>query len=312
MKRCRLAWCVVIGCVAAGNPVAHAGPPPDIARALTAIGRVIDPVATGALYAPQLKAQSYAGIRVTRDVRYGPDDKQGLDVFMPETASSSAPTVVIFVHGGGYVRGDKHAPDSPFYDNVMLWATAHGMIGVNLNYRLAPQNTWPSGAEDVGLAVRWVQRNIAPDDAPARIVLVGHSSGASHVAAYVAQLRQHAPRGAGLAGVALISPGIIDPAGASGPARDAYFGEDASTYAARTSLPGMQGTRLPVMVTIAEFDPPEFVGYAMQLKGALCAVQRCPTWARFTGHNHLSEVYAFNTADNAVGEALLAFIQANR
>ncbi|BCG03158.1 hypothetical protein PPGU19_077260 (plasmid) [Paraburkholderia sp. PGU19] len=313
MKHCGFAWVVVVsGCVAIG-PVAHAEPPPDIAPKLANIGRVIDPVATGALYAPQLKAQSYEGVRVTRDVSYGPDDKQRLDVFVPAATQASPRAVLIFVHGGGYVRGDKHAPDSPFYDNVMLWAANHGMIGINVNYRLAPQNGWPSGAEDLGLATRWVQQNIAAQGgAPARIFLVGHSSGASHVAGYVAQPRFHGPQGVGLAGVALISPGIIDPTRAKGPTRDAYFGEDASVYAERSSLPGILIAPLPVMVTVAEFDPPEIEGYATQLRGALCDARRCPTWTRFAGHNHMSVVDSFNTADDEVGAALLAFMQVGR
>ena len=313
MKHCGFAWVVVVsGCVAI-SPVAQAEPPPDIAPKLATIGRVIDPVATGALYAPQLKAQSYAGVRVTRDVSYGPDDKQRLDTFVPEAAPSSPRAVMIFVHGGGYVHGDKHAPDSPFYDNIMLWAANHGMIGVNVNYRLAPQSRWPSGAEDLGLAVRWVQQNIAAQGgAPSRVFLVGHSSGASHVASYAAQPRFYGLQGVGLAGVALISPGIIDPARATGPARDAYFGEDASVYAERSSLPGMLSTPLPIMVTMAEFDPPEIEGYATQLRVALCDSKRCPTWARFAGHNHMSVVDSFNTADDEVGAALLAFMQASR
>ncbi|CAN7342883.1 hypothetical protein ACOCG7_21255 [Paraburkholderia sp. DD10] len=37
-----------------------------------------------------------------------------------------------------------------------------------------------------------------------------------------------------------------------------------------------------------------------------------PTWARFAGHNHISVVYSFNTIDDEVGAALLAFMQAER
>src|SRR5260370_42345956 len=98
MKHCGFAWVVVVsGCVAI-NPVAQAEPPPDVSPKLATIGRVIDPVATRALYAPQLKAQSYAGVRVTRDASYGPDDKQRLDTYVPEAAPSSPRAVVVFVH----------------------------------------------------------------------------------------------------------------------------------------------------------------------------------------------------------------------
>jgi triacylglycerol lipase len=49
--------------------------------------------------------------------------------------------VLIFVHGGAFVGGNKRTtPTSPFYDNVMLWAVNNGFIGVNATYRLAPQS----------------------------------------------------------------------------------------------------------------------------------------------------------------------------
>ena len=55
----------------------------------------------------------------------------------------------MFVHGGGMIRGNKRPPGSPFYDNVMLFAARHGMVGVNVEYRLAPQFPWPAGTEDL-------------------------------------------------------------------------------------------------------------------------------------------------------------------
>ena len=49
-----------------------------------------------------------------------------------------------------FVAGDKSAPGTPYHDNVALWAARSGMVGVTMNYRLAPEHRWPSGAEDVG------------------------------------------------------------------------------------------------------------------------------------------------------------------
>ena len=39
--------------------------------------------------------------------------------------------------------------------------TQQGMVGVNINYRLAPKNTWPAAHEDLAATVHWVQQNIA-------------------------------------------------------------------------------------------------------------------------------------------------------
>ena len=114
--------------------------PADIAAKLQEIGRVVDPPATAPLYAPLQQKEPYRGVKVDRDVKYGPADRNLLDVFTPEAGSSFRP-VLIYVHGGGFVAGNKHPPGSPFYDNVMLWAVKNGFVGVNVTYRLAPQAT---------------------------------------------------------------------------------------------------------------------------------------------------------------------------
>jgi acetyl esterase/lipase len=50
-----------------------------------------------------------AGVKVERDIKYDPADQNLLDVFTPEAASSARP-VLIFVHGGGFTRGNKRSP----------------------------------------------------------------------------------------------------------------------------------------------------------------------------------------------------------
>ena len=158
----------------------------ETAAKLQELGRVVDPPNTAPLYAPLQQKEPYQGVRVERDVKYGPADRNLLDVFVPETASPPRP-VLIFVHGGAFTAGNKRGPNaSPFYDNIMLWAVKNGFTGVNMTYRLAPQSTWPAAAEDVASAVQWVSDKIREHGGdPARIYLMGHSAGAVHVASYV-------------------------------------------------------------------------------------------------------------------------------
>jgi acetyl esterase/lipase len=132
----------------------------EIAWKLLELGRVIDPPKTAQLYAPLQQKEPYHGVRVERDIKYGAADRNLLDVFTPETTATSARPVLIFVHGGGFVAGNKRTGDSPFYDNIMLWAVKNGFVGVNTTYRLAPQSPWPAAAEDLGTAVKWVSDNI--------------------------------------------------------------------------------------------------------------------------------------------------------
>ena len=47
--------------------------------------------------------------------------------------------MVIYVHGGGFERGDKRQAGTPFYDNLMLWLTQQGAVGVNIDYRYGAQ-----------------------------------------------------------------------------------------------------------------------------------------------------------------------------
>ena len=60
--------------------------PDDIAWKLIEIGRTVDPPKTAALYAT-LQKEPYAGVKVERDIRYGPTERNLLDVFMPEATS---------------------------------------------------------------------------------------------------------------------------------------------------------------------------------------------------------------------------------
>jgi triacylglycerol lipase len=179
--------------------------PEDIAWKLLEIGRVIDVPKTAAIYAPLQQKEPYAGVKVERDVKYGPADRNLLDVFTPETNSSARP-VLIYIHGGGFVRVNKRGPDSPFFDNVMSWAVKNGFVGVNATYQLAPLAAWPAGTEDVAAVVAWVSGKIGERGGdPARIYLMGHSAGAVHVANYVSHPEFHKVRDGGLAGAVMVS-----------------------------------------------------------------------------------------------------------
>ena len=54
-----------------------------------------------------------------------------------------------------------------------------------MNYRLAPEFTWPSGGDDVSSVVNWVKDNIAEYGGdPSQIILIGTSAGAVHVSTF--------------------------------------------------------------------------------------------------------------------------------
>ena len=273
---------------------------PDLAQGLAHIGRVVAPPPTEKLYAPLHEREPYAGVQVRRDVRYGADARHLLDVFQSGAPQTGKP-VLVFVHGGAFMRGERRTGESPFYDNIMLWAVRQGMVGVNMTYRLAPANPWPAAQQDIQAALKWVRENIAASGGdPSRIILMGHSAGAAHVAQYVAHPQFHVVPSSGLAGAVLLS-GLFDPATAeANPPLQAYFGKDTTQYPARSAVPGLVASRVPLLIAYAELDPEDFHIQSGQLNTALCNAGRCQGLYRLSGHSHMSEVYSINTADTAV------------
>jgi triacylglycerol lipase len=277
------------------------------------MGRIIDPPKTAAIYGPLQQKEPYAGVKIERDVKYGPAERNLLDVFMPEANASPRP-VMIFVHGGGFVGGNKRNPGSPFYDNIMLWATSNGFVGANTTYRLAPASPWPAGAEDLASVVQWVSEKIAERGGdPARIYLMGQSAGAVHVAGYVSHPELHKVKGGGLAGAIMVS-GIYDLTGSPlGDPEIAYFGSDPSRYAERSSLKGLVEARIPLMITAAELDPPRFVEQFKKLQQATCEGSNgCAKSYMLPQHSHMSEVYAINTPDTRLTDRILEFVKTGK
>ena len=155
------------------------------------------------VYTPILRATPKTGVRATMDLAYGQDQRHKLDVYRPE--GKSGVPIVVFIHGGAYVRGDRNM-NAEVYANVAMYFARQGLVGVNATYRLAPAAQWPAGAEDVGALVRWLQTNASTYGGDGqRIYLVGHSAGATHVATYAYLSSLQPVKGPGIAGMVLMS-----------------------------------------------------------------------------------------------------------
>jgi triacylglycerol lipase len=306
----------IVATLLAGTASAQQSPmSEDLAWKLLELGRVVDPPKTAALFAPMQEKEPYSGVRIERDIKYGPAERNLLDVFVPDTASSARP-VLIFIHGGGFTSGNKRSPfATAFYDNIMLWAAKNGFVGVNMTYRLAPSSPWPAGAEDIGAAVQWVTENIAARGGDsARIFLMGHSAGAAHIAGYVSHPQFYRVKGGGLRGAIMIS-GIYDlatwPEG--GAAETAYYGTDTSLYPERSALNGLLTTDIPLMFASAELDLSYFVQQLDLMKAMTCkSAKGCARTYLLPQHNHMSEVYAINTADTRLTDQILEFVKTGK
>lgn len=289
--------------------------PPEIGQKIIALGSSLDPsvaAATAALYAPLHAKPPYPGVRIHRDLKYGPDPKNRLDVFAPEPPPHSALPVLIFMHGGNFVAGDKEESGSPFYDNIGVWAATHGMIGINIDYRLAPQHPWPAAIRDFGATISWAYRNVAPFGGdPEKIFVMGHASGATDIADYIAHPALQPPAGAGIAGAILLS-GIYDLTTDQLASNEkAYFGENPAHYAERSSIRGLIKTKLPLLAVVSEFDLSQAVAQGYRLSNEACAHHRCLRFVVLPKHNHMSEVYSINTKDVQLTNAIRDFIKKN-
>jgi len=255
-----------------------------------------------AFYAPlQLKPPVDSAL-VERDLVYGPHPRHRLNLFAPAKRRVRCDGVLVFVHGGGFVSGDKDEAPGAFFDNVGHWAVSHGMIGVTINYRLAPEHGWPAGSDDVGAAVDWVRQKVARYGGnPERVVLMGHSAGATHVAGFMADTQ----RSTMVAGCICVS-GIYDLRVV--PVNPAYFGADAALYPERSPLAGLARAPAPLLILVTEYDPAAIQRHAVNLCAArLEAVSTLPHFAQLSGHNHFSSILHLNSADFTLSDELLKF-----
>lgn len=277
---------------------------PDIRKQLIAFGTELSPDMLGGTQGVYRALQPGlpAGAKVTRDHRYGPDERNRLDIFTSE-GLSGAP-VLVFIHGGGFVMGDKTTEGSPFYDNIAAFAVDEAWVGVTMTYRLAPANRYPAGGEDVSLAVEWLRENIAQFGGdPDRIFIMGQSAGAVHVADCVARF---SPKIAG----ALMISGIYDLA-TSEPNhfQKAYYGEDPAGWAPSSSIDGLLSTDIPLFFAVSEFDPVDFQKQAANLAARYAQEKQAfPRLHWLGGHNHLSPVLEIGTPDSDLEHHIMTFI----
>lgn len=286
--------------------------PIQTAEAIGKLGREILPAIAGsqAIYAGQHEEEPYAGVEVRRDERYGPHERNRLDVFSEQGADGAGRPIFLFVHGGGFIGGDKKHPGSPYLDNVALWAVRNGLVGINITYRLAPDFLFPAGSEDLAAAVRWARAHAGEFGGnPDRIFVMGTSAGACHVAGFIAHDRFAADR-QGVAGAIFLS-GVYDLEGlGSDRMSESYYGTDREEWRRMSPLHGLLESPIPLQFVLTEFDPPMFEHQALRLTQAW--FERHGGWPdmiRLKGHNHLTSTFHLNTADRYLGQQMLRLIQ---
>jgi len=115
--------------------------------------------------------QSFSANRFNIEYGEAGGEKLLLDAHVP--AGAGKHPVVLIVHGGGWMTGDREKDIVPVFAPV-----ATNFTWFTISYRLAPTNRWPACYEDVQTAIRWVKQHAAEFKGdPERIALLGYSAG---------------------------------------------------------------------------------------------------------------------------------------
>ena len=171
---------------------------------------------------------------------------------MSISRNSKAVPVIVYVHGGGSVRGDKKGAA-----NIGTYFARNGLVSIAANYRLAPKNKWPSGAKDIASMIKWIKSEGVRFGINAnKIFLMGSSAGAAHVAGYVFfeeyQIKDDGVAGAILSSIPsfdltkkLTSKGVL-----SHPGERGYFGADVSKYASISPPVPLKAGKFPFILAM--------------------------------------------------------------
>jgi acetyl esterase/lipase len=123
-------------------------------------------------------------VRVTGSIDYWGDGikRHRLDVYQSRLAPPGKAPVMVYIHGGAWMIGEKREQGKP----MMYELVARGWVCVAINYRLSPKATWPDHIVDAKKAVAWVKEHIEDYGGDAAFVAVSGGSAGGHLCALLA------------------------------------------------------------------------------------------------------------------------------
>ncbi|MFT4008841.1 MAG: alpha/beta hydrolase [Nocardioidaceae bacterium] len=123
-------------------------------------------------------------VRRIKDLVYdeGHGKRGKLDLVIPVEPRTDTAPVLLHVHGGAWMVGQKATQGVPLLTEM----AAAGWVCVDINYRLSPGANWPDHIVDVKAAIAWVKEHIADYGGdPGFLAITGGSAG-GHLAALAA------------------------------------------------------------------------------------------------------------------------------
>ena len=262
---------------------------------------------TARLYDNEPRVYDLSEIEVDGDIAYGPHERHRLDVHTSKVRhTSSRVPVVVYVHGGGFVRGNRHSSR-----NVSDYFASLGLVGVNITYRLAPEAKWPAGSQDVASAIDWVRENIADYGGdPNQIYVIGKSAGAFHVAEFALRPSVAGDEGPAVAGVVLVSGTYAADTTNPSQGRLDYFGEDLTRWSEISILGNIERTEIPFLLSISDFDSDTTKASFAELTRILTVdYARMPRVVQLSGHDHYAPNPSIGTVDTQLSAEILHLIR---
>ncbi len=117
-----------------------------------------------------------------KDVSYGSDPAQKMDVYLPANRSSSNTKALVLIHGGAWISGDK----ADFNDVITaLKPLLPDFAFFNINYRLAAfpnVNVWPTQVNDVNAALSFINSKASDYLVNTSKMGIGGASAGAHLA----------------------------------------------------------------------------------------------------------------------------------
>lgn len=264
-----------------------------------------------AIYNPLHAAQSPLLEAAAQDIAYGEHPRQTLDIYTPaEATDNTAKPIIVFVHGGGFIRGNKNS--TPYiYANIPRLFARQGYVAINLGYRLAPEAQYPDATKDIALGLQWIRENISAWNGDSKkMVVFGHSAGGAHVAHYLGNPLfandREGVRAAIIASGRLDNDTLPDNPNAEGVC--AYYGKDTSLHPERSPLAFADQVQIPLLVAVAQYENPYLDRYSLQYAAAVADNGNIPRTIQLLHHNHTSIVAHLGLDNSRFSEELQEFI----
>jgi acetyl esterase/lipase len=135
-----------------------------------------------------------------------------LDLALPNQSHAPPYPVIVVIHGGGWIEGDKSSFTSDTYGvpgNIVDFARL-GFAAATINYRLSKEAPYPAALEDCRAAIHWLRQHAAEYQLDAKQIGVYGNSAGGHLALLLALFEDPAARDKPLAQSSRVQAAVSD------------------------------------------------------------------------------------------------------